>query len=145
MKRIIIIGGPRTGKTQLAKKLSQELGIPTILCTDPQSLGGDAPSHAELTNRDERWSAVSEDVSHWFDRTGPWIIEGVAAIRALRKYRKTNPGSPPPCDKLLVLSIPKVPQTKAQHTLAVGIHTVLAGIASWAHDVIEDGEPHCNK
>ena len=145
MSRIVIIGGPRTGKSQLAKKLSQELSIPTVLCTDPQHLGGDAPSHMKITNRDERWSAVSEDVSHWFENPGPWIIEGVAAIRALRKYHKNNPELPPPCDKLLVLSLPKVTQTKDQRNLAAGIHTVLTSIAAWAHDVIEDGEPYCDK
>ena len=87
--RIIICGGPRTGKTQLAKHLSLKFDIPKYLCTDPQALGGDALDHTELPER-ERWSAISADVSQWFDEPGPWIIEGVAAIRALRKWHKNT-------------------------------------------------------
>ena len=140
--RIIICGGPRTGKTQLAKHLSLKFGIPTYRCTDPQALGGDALDHTELPER-ERWSAISADVSEWFDEPGPWIIEGVAAIRALRKWHKNNPEGAPPCDKCLYLSDAKAEQSKGQQTMSKAVHSVLREIMDWVHDVLEDGEPYC--
>ena len=37
------------------------------------------------------WSAASLEVATWFDAPGPWIVEGAAAVRALRKWLATNP------------------------------------------------------
>ena len=36
------------------------------------------------------WSAASAEVARWLDDEGPWIIEGVAMSRALRKWRRSS-------------------------------------------------------
>ena len=133
--RICIIGGPKTGKSTLARQLGTELGT-TVKCTDPKSMGGDADDRLDLPQC-ERWSAISEDVSHWLDEPGPWIIEGVALVRALRKWRARNPGQPPPCDRLLVLSLKRARTTPQQDAMSKGVHTVFRELVVWLHDVIE--------
>jgi hypothetical protein len=43
------------------------------------------------------WSEASAAVIPWISRPGPWIIEGVAVPRALRKWFAANPtGKPAP-------------------------------------------------
>lgn len=77
--RIVVVGGPRTGKTTYAHSLS-----PHVRCSDSKSHGGDADDRLDLPPRD-RWSAVSSEVATWFDAPAPWVIEGIAVSRALRK------------------------------------------------------------
>lgn len=69
---VIICGGPRTGKSTLAVRLGERHGIPVKF---GDSLVGSL-----------EWSEASEEVSRWIDNPEPWIIEGVVAVRALRKW-----------------------------------------------------------
>lgn len=82
--RTLIVGWPGTGKTTLAKKLSES----------PRST--DDVKHLD-------WSAASSEVSKWLDEPGPWVIEGVTIPRALRKWRERNPGKQPPFDRIIYL------------------------------------------
>ena len=77
MTRVVIAGGPRTGKTTHANKLGAESGA-RVRHTD------------DLIGRLE-WSAASQEVSQWFDEPGPWIVEGVAVPRAVRKWLAAHP------------------------------------------------------
>jgi hypothetical protein len=90
--RIAITGVPHGGKTYTAKLLSAVLEIPYS--------GTDDVMHLE-------WSEGSRIVSEWFDKPGPWIIEGVVVPRAIRKWRARfaddKPIPDPPFDKLIVL------------------------------------------
>lgn len=94
--RIAIVGGPRTGKSTLARELAADAGCP-ILCTDPAHLVKDpepgveyVPSkhvagHAGVTP--DVWSLASQYVAdHFLTRTGPWVLDGVGVSRALRKW-----------------------------------------------------------
>jgi len=89
-QRIVIAGVPRSGKTTLA---------PEALHTD------DLIDHFD-------WSGVSTYVAEsWIPLHGPWVIEGVAAGRALRKWLRAHPhGSP--CDVAVFLLQPIAPYTK---------------------------------
>lgn len=104
--RIVIVGGPRTGKSTLAARFSH---IAKRNSTD-ETIGMD-------------WSQSSHEVSKWFEQTGPWLIEGVATARALRKWLQRH-NMDKPCDRIVVLTSPRVAQTTGQATMSKGIETV---------------------
>jgi len=106
-ERLVIVGGPRTGKTTRAKALGKERGCRVISTDDFIDLG---------------WSGASEHVASMMSYKGPWIIEGVAAVRALRKALKTGVK---PCDRVLVLMEPKTGIIRGQHAMGKGVATVL--------------------
>jgi hypothetical protein len=127
MTRIVILGGPRTGKTTLSGVLIGPepefavFGIPVRhsddLIAELAHLGKDA------------WSEGSRRVTEWLDEPGPWIIEGVALARALRKWREAHPGEPPPVDRVIRLTTPHVELSKGQAAMAKGEDHV------WREDV----------
>jgi hypothetical protein len=134
--RIVITGGPRTGKTTLSESLGDRCGHNNIRHTD------------DLIGKLD-WSAASLEVSRWFDEPGPWIIEGVAVSRALRKWREAHPGEPPPVDQVIYLHTPYEALSKGQATMAKGVETVHAEIEPWlrqygisaAHTCVYCGQP----
>ncbi|HZJ67842.1 MAG TPA: hypothetical protein VFD36_30270 [Kofleriaceae bacterium] len=115
MTRICITGGPRTGKTTLARSMGR-IGL-DIRCTDDLI--------AELAHLgNDAWSEASRLVGLWFDEPGPWIIEGVAVSRALRKWKDAHPGEPPPVDRVIYLAEPHEEITPKQIAMMKGVFTV---------------------
>jgi hypothetical protein len=106
--RIVIAGAPRTGKTTLALELGGRL--------DAQVLHTDSVIHLG-------WSEASLEVTTWFIQPGPWIVEGVAAVRALRKWLRVLPNLEP-CDLVIWLDEPVVEQSSKQRILGKGCETV---------------------
>lgn len=125
MTRICITGGPRTGKTTLAEKLQ---------CS---SLAN-GMTGALLHHTDDLialgWSEASQAASEWLDEPGPWIIEGVAVSRALRKWRDQHPGEAPPVDQVIFLHTPHEPLSKGQATMAKGVESVHSEIEPWLRE-----------
>jgi adenylate kinase family enzyme len=114
-ERVVITGGPRVGKSTLAFNMMQEKQC---------SLYG-----TDSLVRSHDWSAASEEASFWFDRPGPWIIEGVAVPRALRKWlERHRKDSSPPCEVLMFGQSPKVQLLPGQISMAKGVVTVLGEI-----------------
>jgi broad-specificity NMP kinase len=112
--RIAVIGPPRAGKTTLAEAMSAELGV-RVLHTD------------DLIDKLE-WSAASEHVaSVWFAEPDPWIIEGVAVVRALRKWLAANAHGKP-CDKIIALSKSWVSLTNRQAGMASGCASIWGAV-----------------
>ena len=109
-ERIAIVGGPRTGKTTYAATLAAE---DQIRHTD------------DLIS--EGWSAASESASHWFDDPEAIVIEGVAVIRALRKWLTRNPEGKP-CEQLIILSRAFEALSKGQLAMTKGCQTVFTEI-----------------
>lgn len=105
MKRTVIVGGPRTGKTTLA----ETLGAP-VIHTD---------THITVGN----FSAQSDAAVRHFDIPGDWTLEGVTAVRALRKWLESHPEGKP-CDTVIHLARPHVSLTGGQATLGKGCETV---------------------
>jgi len=86
--RIVLVGAPRSGKSTFARELRAR-GIPT-LCTDPKSLVKDVERDVtylpEIYAPPSMWSEGSRHVADsWMTRPGPWVIDGVGSVRALRK------------------------------------------------------------
>jgi len=108
-RRIVIVGGPRTGKTTLAATL----GLPARHTDDVMRLG---------------WSAASAEVATWFGAPGPWVVEGVATARALRKWLAAHAAGRP-CDRVILLWRPAVDVTPRQSVMARGVRTVWREIA----------------
>lgn len=120
--RIAIAGAPSTGKTTLASSL----GIASVRHTDDVMHLG--------------WSAASDEISRWFDEPGPWCIEGVAVLRALRKWRARNPSSPPPIDRLVLLRDVHVTHTRGQQSMAKQHEKTWAELEAWLAPVLEQGQ-----
>jgi hypothetical protein len=106
--RTCIFGGPRTGKTTLAARLE-----------------GPAVDAAPVRHTDDLighlpWSGVSQVIAdQWLTAPGPWIIEGVAVGRALRKWLRANPTGKP-CDEVVLLWAPHAALTQGQASMAKG-------------------------
>lgn len=139
--RILITGGPRTGKTTLAERLVGDSSV-ADWGTPPAHFGGPTRSQQFVRHTDDliaqcqhlgkdAWSEASRIASTWLDEPGPWIIEGVAVSRALRKWRDAHPGERPPVDRVIYLNEPYEPLAKGQETMAKGVLTVHAEIEDW--------------
>jgi len=106
MSRILITGGPKTGKTTMAKRLGA--GSRVLHTDDLIHLG---------------WSEASEEVATWMGKYGPFIIEGVAVPRALRKWFAAN-RTGKPADKVIFLGKPWQELSPGQLAMTKGLVTV---------------------
>ncbi len=109
--RVVIVGGPRCGKTTRAKALA--------------ATGLQARHTDDLIGKLD-WSAASEEVSRWFALPGPWVIEGVAAVRALRKWLASHGGQP--CDQVEVMRKPFTQLNAGQASMLKSFETMWAEI-----------------
>lgn len=97
--RIAIVGGPRTGKSTLARVVR---GRPVISTDD----------YMELP-----WEEVPAAVIDAATGAGAsFVVEGVQVARALRRGLEV--------DAVVVLTQPKVAQTDGQIAMGKGVHTV---------------------
>lgn len=119
MTRIAITGGPRTGKTTLAMRMRMTLDM------HPRNI-----RHTDVLIH-LGWSDASAAAALWLDEPGPWIIEGVAMARALRKWRDRHPGQRPPVDRVIRLTTPHVALSKGQAGMANGEGTVWSEVEPW--------------
>lgn len=112
--RILILGGPRVGKTSLAERLFVELGHPV--------------RHTDDLIDAHKWSEASDEVVAWIDDPGPWIIEGLAAVRGLRKWLVAHPDGAP-ADRIYLSDTPKVDVTPKHRATLRGCMTVWSSIS----------------
>jgi hypothetical protein len=103
-ERIIIVGGPKTGKTTLSSAL-----LPAVPVQHTDDL-----IHLP-------WSEVPDAVIDWMLQDGPWIIEGVQTARALRRWYRDGGLTGTPCDRVIVCAHPVADLTKRQAAMAKGI------------------------
>jgi adenylate kinase family enzyme len=111
--RLLLTGWPNSGKTTAANALSKKLHAPVRSTDNLIGLG---------------WSEASEAAATSFALRGPWIVEGVAVPRAVRKWLGANPDASPPWERFVVLTDSFEELTPGQVRMGRGIDTVLAGL-----------------
>lgn len=117
-RRFIVAGGPRSGKSGFAVRMSERFGLPIRFGDSLVSAGRDP----------EQWSRTSAIVATWLTEPGPWIVEGVVTPRAIRKWQRANPGQTPPWQ---VIWFPRAVQVRSegQESMAKGAATVMKDVA----------------
>ena len=104
---LVITGHPRCGKSTLATELGRRLAVEVLRTDDLAELG---------------WGADSDKAAEWMgDLSRPWIIEGCAAVRSLRKVIKAGGHERP---VVIYLDQALIPLTPGQKSLARGIQTI---------------------
>lgn len=111
-RRILIGGGPRTGKTTLADELAVKLNL-TL-------------RHTDDANKME-WSAQSDEVAQWMCKSNV-VIEGCTVFRALRKWLDANPTASAVGMTVIYLKTLGVRLTKQQQIMTKGIGTTFNDI-----------------
>lgn len=112
--RIIIAGGPHTGKTTLAAKIGAARSWPVIHTDDWATKG---------------WSQASQTACDWIAENverPDWILEGVATPRALRKFLAAYNDAP--CDVLVYLTDHYGDLSEGQVSMGKGCATVFGEI-----------------
>lgn len=134
--RVIIIGGPRRGKSTLAATF----GHP-VFCGDPLSKVKEP--RKGVTYLPEGLPFAGDDggaahVAHiWFVWPGPWVCEGHVMARALRRWLNGPNAKEAPCDKIIVLSSAKVETSRGQDAMHLGVMTVWNEIAHNFRAIVE--------
>ena len=105
--KIVIAGYPKTGKTTLATEFEQ---------------AGYVVRHTDSVI-DLGHGADSQAVSEWFNDPGDWVVEGVTAPRAIRKWLDQHPGEKFPADMVVFLREHVVPW-ESKGTFVKGLDTV---------------------
>lgn len=141
--RIVIVGGPRCGKSWLARSLRKQ-GYPTF-CGDPIDKVKDV--EAGVTYLAEGMDMGSESsryiVDNWLPMPGPWVLEGHIMARVLRKWMDDDihrAAAEFPCDRIIVLPEhhPEAEVTAKQAAMHKGvIRTTWKGIADYFEGMYE--------
>jgi hypothetical protein len=131
-RRVVIVGGPSRGKSTLADRLHAETGCP-VYCGDPASTV--RYQYPYVTYLPEGLDFHGDNgcaayiAEHWIGSPGPWIAEGHAMARALRRYLRDGCRRGLPAERIIVLDCPahRV-ETPGQARMHRGVMTVWRGI-----------------
>lgn len=139
MTRICITGGPRTEKTTLAIGIAMRTHDTGCPMTPVPHEGDCTCSPHTLRHTDDligklEWSDASAEAARWLDEPGPWVIEGVAVSRALRKWHDQHPDQPPPVDRVIYLENPHEDLSKGQAAMAKGVRKVHDEVEAWLNE-----------
>jgi hypothetical protein len=140
--RIVIVGGPRTGKSWLAQTY-WTAGY-DVYCGDPLSKVKDPIETVTylpegLAMEDECTRFV---VEHWLSQPGPWVCEGWLMARVLRKWLQVHDYEPPtefPCDKIIVFENQRADcdLLRGQVAMHAGVHKVWNEINDYFSPIAE--------
>ncbi len=126
----MLAGYPKTGKTTLADELGRRYGWKVYHTDDVIDLGQGADSLA---------------VTEWFNSPGDWVVEGVIAPRAIRKWLALNPKQRFPAEAVAFLK-QHITHWENKGTFTKGLDTVWAEVRQhvdvvspdWAFGLLEE-------
>lgn len=127
MPRIVVVGGPRTGKTTYATELAKKLGVHLASTGKRTEQEGGLVSTDNYMKRGT-WKEVPDLIINDLRNRDSFVLEGTQAARVLRRWYKQNPDEPK-LDKVLVFGRPWVQRTPGQIGMAKGVQTVLTDLA----------------
>jgi hypothetical protein len=145
--RTIIIGGPRCGKSTLARTYRAQ-GIPTY-CGDPRSLVKEPEDGVTYLPEGLVWRKDHDEgsqyvIDHWFPMPGPWLLEGQNMARALRKWVRQGGDCyrgaiAMPCDRIIVLREPRPECTllPGQESMGKAVATVWSQVGHRFREITE--------
>ena len=122
MARIVVIGGPRTGKTTYATKLARQLGVHLASTGKRTEAEGGLVSTDNYIGRGT-WGEVPDHIIKDLRQRESFVLEGTQAARVLRRWLTQNPDEPR-IDKVLVFNRAWVPRNPHQESMAKGVKTV---------------------
>jgi len=123
MPRIVVIGGPRTGKTTYATKLAKQLGV-HLGSTGKRTEQEDGLVSTDNYMKRADWKTLPDVIIKDLKDREDWVLEGTQAARVLRRWLKQAPDEPK-IDKVLVFNRPWVVRNTGQEAMAKGVRTVL--------------------
>jgi len=133
MPRIVVLGGPRTGKSTYATKLAKELGIHLA------STGKRTEQPEGLVSTDNyldkgTYEDLPDRVIADLRGRESFVLEGTQAARVLRRWLRTAPEEVK-LDKVLgFLGRPWVARTPKQEATAKGVRTTLRDLEPMLRD-----------
>jgi len=124
--RIVVIGGPRTGKTTYATKLARQLGA-HLASTGKRTEDESGLVSTDNYMRRANWGTLPDVVLKDLKNRENWVLEGTQAARVLRRALKEDPTFK--VDKVLVFNRPWVARNTGQEAMAKGVKTILKDMA----------------
>lgn len=129
--RIAIVGGPLRGKSTYAAKLASLYRLP-VYCGDPKSTVRVASPDVTYVPEGLPFrgaGGVADFIAReWLVLPGPWVVEGHAVARALRRYVMDGPPHPPADQIFVMVSGPYAAESERQRAMARAVETVWSQI-----------------
>lgn len=130
--RIVIVGGPRVGKTTYATKIAKQLGC-HLGSTGKRTEQEDGLISTDNYMKRADWKTLPDVVIKDLKDRESFVLEGTQAARVLRRWLKEDPSSAK-IDKVLVFNRPWVERNAGQNAMAKGVATILRDMAPLLRD-----------
>ena len=130
MPRIVVIGGPRTGKTTYATKLARELGVHLASTgkhtEQPEGLVS-VKNYGKISTDDYvnkySYADLPSKVIADLRQMENFVLEGTQAARVLRRWIRETPDEPRIEKTLVFMGRPWVKRSPKQEATAKGVRT----------------------
>lgn len=120
--RVVVLGGPRTGKTTYATKLAKQLGA-HLASTGKRTEAPEGLVSTDNWMHKSTWADLPDAVIKDLKGRDSFVLEGTQAARVLRRWLVREPESVK-VDKVLVFGQPWVARTPGQESMAKAVRTI---------------------